>query len=87
MTDAGGTSVGLVQPEKVTACECAGLVKFSQTHKPLLAGIELGSPACRPRGGLRRELWAVTIADASAPARAMVRALEDQVTKLGTPNT
>jgi hypothetical protein len=47
MTDAGGTSVGLIQPKSVNACECAGLVKFCWTHG----------------------------------------ALEDQVTKLGTPNT
>jgi DNA-binding transcriptional LysR family regulator len=34
-------------------------------------------------GGLRRQLWAATTDDASAAASAMVRALEDQVTKLG----
>lgn len=34
-------------------------------------------------GGLRRQLWAATADDASAAASAMVRALEDEATKLG----
>ena len=39
-------------------------------------------PVRDPRGGLGREAWAATTADASAPARAMVTALQDEVAEM-----